>query len=158
MLWIMKRENWKYQWKKNNFNGIEKEKQESNGLDNIQNEDIELEPENKVEDVTTVNNEDHKKDIDEVTTVKIVDCKKEIDEENNHNEYKDSHSNSEDGKEELELSEMIVCDEVAGDSDEDDNKMDAEAILTNDKDKHERDTKKNEERIKRKRKQQEKIW
>lgn len=33
-------------------------------------------------------------------------------------EYKDSQNNSEDGKEELELSEMIVCDEVAGDSDE----------------------------------------
>jgi len=33
-------------------------------------------------------------------------------------ESKDSQNNSEDGKEELELSEMIVCDEVAGDSDE----------------------------------------
>lgn len=43
---------------------------------------------------------------------------KKIDEDDNHLESKDSQNNSEDGKEELELSEMIVCDEVAGDSDE----------------------------------------
>lgn len=43
---------------------------------------------------------------------------KKSDEENNHFENKDSQNNSEDGKEELELSEMIVCDEVTGDSDD----------------------------------------
>ena len=43
---------------------------------------------------------------------------KKSDEDDNHLESKDSQNNSEDGKEELELSEMIVCDEVAGDSDE----------------------------------------
>lgn len=43
---------------------------------------------------------------------------KKSDEDDNHLEFKDSQNNSEDGKEELELSEMIVCDEVAGDSDE----------------------------------------
>lgn len=43
---------------------------------------------------------------------------KRINEDDNHLESKDSQNNSEDGKEELELSEMIVCDEVAGDSDE----------------------------------------
>lgn len=43
---------------------------------------------------------------------------KKIDEDNNHFECKDSQNNSEDGKEELELSEMIVCDEVACDSDD----------------------------------------
>lgn len=43
---------------------------------------------------------------------------KRIKEDDNHLESKDSQNNSEDGKEELELSEMIVCDEVAGDSDE----------------------------------------
>jgi len=43
---------------------------------------------------------------------------KKSNEDDNHLEFKDSQNNSEDGKEELELSEMIVCDEVAGDSDE----------------------------------------
>lgn len=43
---------------------------------------------------------------------------KKSDEDSNQFEYKDGQNNSEDGKEELELSEMIVCDEVAGDSDE----------------------------------------
>lgn len=43
---------------------------------------------------------------------------KKSDEDDNHLEFKDSQNNSEDGKEELELSEMIVCDEVVGDSDE----------------------------------------
>jgi len=43
---------------------------------------------------------------------------KKSDDDDNHLEFKDSQNNSEDGKEELELSEMIVCDEVAGDSDE----------------------------------------
>lgn len=49
---------------------------------------------------------------------KNVDDEKMSDEDNHQLEFKDSQNNSEDGKEELELSEMIVCDEVAGDSDE----------------------------------------
>lgn len=55
---------------------------------------------------------------DEPITLKNENAFKKTDEGNNHYEYKDSQNNSEDGKEELELSEMIVCDEVAGDSDE----------------------------------------
>lgn len=43
---------------------------------------------------------------------------KKSDDDDNNFEFKDHQNNSEDGKEELELSEMIVCDEVAGDSDE----------------------------------------
>lgn len=54
----------------------------------------------------------------ESLTIEIENDGKKSDEENSHFENKDSQNNSEDGKEELELSEMIVCDEVTGDSDD----------------------------------------
>lgn len=54
----------------------------------------------------------------EAMETKNVDDEKLGYEDNLPSEFKDSQNNSEDGKEELELSEMIVCDEVAGDSDE----------------------------------------
>lgn len=50
--------------------------------------------------------------------IEYISDNKKSDGDNNHFESKDNQNNSEDGKEELELSEMIVCDEVAGDSDE----------------------------------------
>lgn len=57
-------------------------------------------------------------ELDEESSIKNECIEKKNDEDYNDFETKDNQNNSEDGKEELELSEMIVCDEVAGDSDE----------------------------------------
>lgn len=64
------------------------------------------------------NNGNELEDIPEEMKTENLNDKKIDDEDNLQLEFKDSQNNSEDGKEELELSEMIVCDEVAGDSDE----------------------------------------
>ncbi|XP_060881476.1 pre-mRNA-processing factor 39 [Metopolophium dirhodum] len=119
----------KMKMEKKNSNGTDNKTQESNGLADLKNEN-ELKNINELEDNSVaMKNENGNEE-------------KKSDEDDNHLEFKDSQNNSEDGKEELELSEMIVCDEVAGDSDEDDNKIEVEATNANDKDKYEKDTKK----------------
>ncbi|VVC31593.1 Tetratricopeptide-like helical domain,HAT (Half-A-TPR) repeat [Cinara cedri] len=105
-----------------NSNGINEKVLESNGLVDPKSEDKEI-----------------KKQLFEKN---FKNDGKKSDEENNHFEYKDNQNNSEDGKEELELSEMIVCDEVTGDTDDDENKIDVGTTVTDDKDKYEKDNKK----------------
>ncbi|XP_029345411.1 pre-mRNA-processing factor 39 isoform X4 [Acyrthosiphon pisum] len=119
----------KMKMEKKNSNGTENKPQESNGLADLKNEN-ELKNINELEGNSVVMKNENGNE------------EKKSDEDDNHLEFKDSQNNSEDGKEELELSEMIVCDEVAGDSDEDDNKIEVEATNANDKDKYEKDTKK----------------
>uniref|UniRef100_A0A2S2QFN2 Uncharacterized protein n=1 Tax=Sipha flava TaxID=143950 RepID=A0A2S2QFN2_9HEMI len=93
----------KKRMEKKNLNGVEKE---ANGcLAASKNEEFEHK--------STINELE-----DESIKIKTENADKKSEEDNSHYDFKDSQNNSEDGKEELELSEMIVCDEVAGDSDE----------------------------------------
>ncbi|XP_050532033.1 pre-mRNA-processing factor 39-like [Daktulosphaira vitifoliae] len=109
--------------KNNDCNGMENNNKESNGLSSLNC---------KIQDQNV--------DINVVANKKEYVEDDNINSENSDKDLKETGNISED-KEELELSEMIVCDEVAGDTEDEDEKIESEAIVSNSRDKYEKDIK-----------------